>query len=62
MQKHPENEPWVNELIDFVESMDVVDVWCKGCGAYRKMNSNYAKYLSGEIESCGKCRGVTVFK
>ena len=55
--KHPENEPWVNELIDFVESMDVVDVWCKGCSEYRKMNSNYAKYLSGEIESCGKCRG-----
>ena len=57
MQRHPENEEWVNELIDFVESMDVVDVWCKGCGAYRKMNANYAKHLSGEIESCGKCRG-----
>ena len=60
--KHPENEPWVTELIGFVESVDVVDVWCKGCSEYWKMNSNYAKYLSGEIESCGKCRGVTVFK
>ena len=56
MQKHPENEPWVNELIDFVESMEVTDVWCEGCGAYRKMNANYARYLDGEIESCGKCR------
>ena len=62
MQKHPENEPWVNELIDFVESMEVVDVWCKGCGAYRKMNANYAKHIIGGIENCGKCRGVTVFK
>ena len=56
MQKHPENEPWVNELIDFVESMDVVDVWCEGCGAYRKMNANYAKYIIGGIKDCGKCR------
>lgn len=56
MQKHPENEPWVNELIDFVESMDVTDVWCEGCGAYRKMNANYAKYIIGGIKNCGKCR------
>ena len=56
MQKHPENEEWVNELIDFVESVELVDVWCKGCGASRKMNAEYAKYLDGEIKTCGKCR------
>lgn len=57
MQKHPENEEWVNELIDFVESMEVVDVWCEGCREYRKMNANYAKYIIGGIKDCGKCRG-----
>ena len=50
MQKHPENEEWVNELIDFVESVELVDVWCKGCGAYRKMNAEYAKYIIGGID------------
>ena len=53
---HPENEAWVNDLIDSVESMRTVDVWCKGCKDFRKMNANYARYLDGEIESCGKCR------
>ena len=54
--QHPENEEWMNELIGFVEGMEVVDVWCKGCKDWRKMNGRYAKYLSGEIESCGICR------
>lgn len=54
--QHPENEEWMNELIGFVEGMEIVDVWCKGCEDWRKMNGMYAKYLKGEIESCGICR------
>ena len=54
---HPEFEGTPEgELLKFIEQTEVVDVWCKGCGAFRKMNANYAKYLDGEIESCGKCR------
>lgn len=55
MTNHPENEAWVNELDNFVKSMEVVDVWCTGCNSWRKMNARYAKYLSGEIESCSEC-------
>lgn len=54
--QHPENEEWMNELIGFVEGMEIVDVWCKECKDWRKMNSAYAKYLKGEIENCGICR------
>ena len=57
MSIHPEmNEGPHSELINFIESSEVVDVWCKGCQAFRKMNANYAKHLQGEIEECGKCR------
>ena len=56
MTEHPENEEWMNKIIREVESMELVDVWCNGCKDWRKMNGAYAKYLSGEIESCGVCR------
>ena len=55
MVGHPENSPEINEMIGAIGEMDVVDVWCKGCQAFRPMNAAYAKYLSGEIESCSKC-------
>lgn len=49
--------PFGEALKEF-ENMTLVDVWCKGCGKFTKMNSNYAKFLSGEINSCAKCRGL----
>ena len=55
MSGHPENSPEMNELLKAVENVEVVQVWCKGCQAFRPMNAAYAKYLSGEIESCSKC-------
>lgn len=55
---HPENEnEEVNELIEFIESQQTIDVWCTGCQAFRKANSAYAKYLKGEISGCRFCRG-----
>jgi hypothetical protein len=56
MSGHPENTPEVNEMMAAISEMEVVDVWCKGCQAFRPMNAAYAKHLSGEIESCSKCR------
>lgn len=54
---HPENDPHINELIEFVESTELVTVWCHGCGQKRMMNAAYAPYvqLSG-IKSCRFCR------
>ena len=56
MAEHPENEPWVNELEEWMSSQEVVDVWCKTCQAFTKMNAVYAPYLDGEIERCKNCR------
>ena len=53
---HPENDPGLNEIIDFVETQKTIDVWCKGCEIYRTANAVFAKYLNGEIESCRFCR------
>ena len=55
MSGHPENSPEINELMGEIGKIDVVQVWCKGCEAFRPMNAAYAKYLSGEIESCTAC-------
>jgi hypothetical protein len=41
-----------------LQDMTLVDVWCNGCGATVRMNSNYAKFLNGKINSCAKCRGL----
>jgi hypothetical protein len=55
---HPEIDgPLGDALADF-NKMELVDVWCNGCGAFRKMNSNYAKHLKGEISSCARCKGL----
>jgi len=56
MSGHPENSPEVNEMMAAVGKAEVVEVWCKGCEAFRPMNAAYAKYLKGEIEACSKCR------
>ena len=56
MNYHPENSPETNDLMAEISKHDTVDVWCKGCNAFTKMNAAYAKYLSGEIEDCAKCR------
>lgn len=56
MNQHPENGEELNKLLEFVESQELVDVWCNGCGCFRRMNSVFSKYLDGEINSCMKCR------
>lgn len=56
MSTHPENDEKTNELIEWVEKQELVDIWCNGCGAFRKMNAVYAPYLNGEIERCKVCR------
>jgi len=54
---HPEmNEGPMGELMREVGQADVVDVWCKGCESWRKMNAKYAKIIgTGEIEGCTQC-------
>jgi len=54
---HPENSEGLNNIIEFVESQQLIDVWCNGCQMFRKANSAYAKYLNGEIQGCRFCRG-----
>lgn len=56
MTSHPENDGPLNELIEFIERQETIDVWCKRCKVFRKANSVYAKYLNGEIEQCRFCR------
>ena len=54
---HPEmNEGPIGELMQEIGKSEAVEVWCKGCQAFRPINASYAKYLGGEIESCTKCR------
>ena len=61
MSVHPENSPEINELISFVESQKVVEVWCRGCQMPRVMNGVYAKYVSDmTISSCRFCRDKEV--
>ena len=52
---HPEMEEQYPEFAELANA-ETVDVWCLGCEDWRKMNAKYAKYLQGEIKSCGKCR------
>jgi hypothetical protein len=56
--QHPEVDGPLGDALAEFEKMELVDVWCHGCGAFRKMNANFAKYLQGEIHSCAKCRGL----
>ena len=55
---HPEmNEGPMGELMRSIAGEETVDVWCKGCQDWRKMNAKYAKIIgTGEIESCSQCR------
>ena len=55
--QHPENSPEINELIGYVESSELVEVWCHGCRCNRAMNAVYAPYvqLIG-IRECRFCR------
>ena len=54
---HPENSPEVNKLMAEIGKAETVDVWCKGCQDWRKMNAAYAAIIkTGEIESCSHCR------
>ena len=55
MSGHPEVDGELGELINFVESQELIDVWCNGCEAFRKANGAYGKYLKGEINSCRFC-------
>lgn len=56
--QHPEiNGPLGDTLAEF-SKVELVDVWCRGCNGFVKMNSVFAKYLDGEIASCVKCRGL----
>ena len=54
---HPEmNEGPLGDLMKEIAGSEVVEVWCKGCQAFRPMNAKYAKIIgTGEIESCTKC-------
>lgn len=58
MSIHPEmNEGPMGELMRAVGNQETVDVWCKGCNTWCKMNATYAAIIkTGEIESCAKCR------
>jgi hypothetical protein len=52
---HPEMEEQFPEFKE-IANAEVVDVWCKGCADWRKMNAKYAKIIgTGEIESCSQC-------
>lgn len=48
----------MGDILAQFSDLELVDVWCNGCGEFRKMNSAFAKYLDGEIGSCAKCKGL----
>lgn len=57
MSIHPENSNELNDLMKYVESQELVKVWCKGCGMERDMNKVYAKYVKDmTISECRFCR------
>jgi hypothetical protein len=55
MNKHPENEAIINDLIDEMNAINLVDVWCNGCQMYRQVNKVYAPYIT-TLDSCRFCR------
>jgi len=55
---HPEVGGDLGEALAEFSKQELVDVWCNGCNAFRKMNAVFAKHLDGEIGSCAKCRGL----
>jgi len=56
--QHPEVGGPLGDILAEFSDLELVDVWCNGCQAFRKMNANFAKHLNGEIGSCAKCRGL----
>lgn len=56
--QHPEVDGPLGEALAEFSKQELVDVWCRGCNAFRKMNSVFAKYLDGEIGSCSRCKGL----
>lgn len=52
---HPEIDGDLGKTLSEFSKQEVVDVWCNGCQAFRKMNANFAKHLNGEIQSCAQC-------
>ena len=55
---HPEIDGDLGKSLAEFSKQELVDVWCNGCQAFRKMNANFAKHLNGEINSCAKCRDL----
>jgi NAD-dependent SIR2 family protein deacetylase len=55
---HPEIDGDLGKTLAEFGKQELVDVWCHGCQAFRKMNAVFAKHLNGEIQSCAKCRGL----
>lgn len=55
---HPEIGGDFGKALEEFNNQELVDVWCKGCEAFRKMNIVFSKHLNGEINSCAKCRGL----
>jgi len=55
---HPEVDGPLGEAMRDLAKMELVPVWCNGCQGFVKMNSNFAKFLDGEINSCAKCRNL----
>ena len=55
---HPEVGGELGKALEEFNKQELVDVWCNGCNAFRKMNAVYAKHLNGEINSCAKCKGL----
>jgi len=56
--QHPEVGGPLGDILAQFSDLELVDVWCNGCGAFRKMNSAFAKHLDGQIGSCAKCKGL----
>lgn len=52
---HPEVDGPLGDAMAEFSKQELVDVWCTGCNAFRKMNAAYAKHLDGEIGSCSRC-------
>jgi hypothetical protein len=57
MSGHPENDPAINDLIEFIESAEVGLVYCHGCRERVIVNAAYLPYIGlNGIKECQKCR------
>lgn len=53
--QHPEIDGPLGNILAEFSDLELVDVWCRGCNGFVKMNSVFAKHLDGEIGSCSRC-------